>query len=134
MQECTMKRSQLICAVNMFIGNFGSIPNQILCYLFRYYCCTLYGSQLWGCSSEGFNRCTVEWNKAIKRALHVPYRTHRWLLGPLRGHANITEQLHIKTLRLIDNSINHDNPIVQMFRDAKMFTVTNGCEHCISQI
>ena len=108
MKYCTMKRSLFICAVNMFIGNFGSIPNQILCYLFGYYCCTFYGSQLWGCSSEGFDRCTVEWNKAIRRVLHVPYRTHRGLLGP---HANITEQLHIKTLRFIDNLINHDNPI-----------------------
>ena len=34
MKDFTMKRSQFICAVNMFIGNFGSIPNQILCYLF----------------------------------------------------------------------------------------------------
>ena len=65
---------------------------------------------MWGCSSEGFDRCTVEWNKTIRRVLHVPYRIHRWLLGPLSGHANITEQLHIKSLRLIDNSINHDNP------------------------
>ena len=87
--------------------------NMLLCQLFTTYCCSFYGSQLWGANTDGFKRCTTEWNKAIRQILHVPYRTHRWLLGPLSGQTNIVEQLHTKTFCFLYSAMTHSNTIVR---------------------
>ena len=99
-KDCIYKRSQFIGSVNKLLGNYEHIPNDVLCRLFSIYC-SFYGSQLWGCASEGFSRCVTEWNKAVRRVLHVSNCTHRWMLGPLSGQVNITEQLHVMTIQSI---------------------------------
>ena len=86
---------------------------KLLCQLFTTYCCSFYGSQLWGANTAGFKRCTTESNKAIRRIVHVPYRTHRWLLGPLSGQTNIVEQLYTKTFRFLYSAMTHSNTIVR---------------------
>ena len=50
-------------------------------------------------------------------------------LVPFSGNANITEQLHIMTLRLIDNSTNHDNHIVHVISTflIQAFFLTLSC-------
>ena len=68
---------------------------------------------MWGANTAGFKRCTTEWNKAIRQILHVPYRTDRWLLGPLSGQTNIVEQLHTKTFRFLHSAMTHSNTIVR---------------------
>ena len=57
--DCILKRSQFTGAVNKLIGNFGHVPTQLLCQLFTTYCCSFYGSQLWGANNVGFKRCTT---------------------------------------------------------------------------
>ena len=46
--DCILKRSQFIGAVNKLIGNFGHVPTQLSCQLYTTYCCSFNGSQLWG--------------------------------------------------------------------------------------
>lgn len=113
-KDCILKRSQFIGSVNKMMGNYGHVPLDMLCSLFRTYCCSLYGSELWGCNSDGFMKCVIAWNKAMRRILHVPKCTHRWLLGPLSGQINIVEHLHVKTLRYINICIRHENPVVRL--------------------
>ena len=120
-KDCIYKRSQFIGSVNKLLGNYEHIPNDVLCRLFSIYC-SFYGSQLWGCASEGFSRYVTEWNKAVRRVLHVSNCTHRWMLGPLSGQVNITEQLHVMTTKQIHNSIVHCNSIVRL--------VANRALHC----
>ena len=112
--DCALKRSQFISFVNKMIGNYRNVHTDILCRLFGTYCCSFYGSELWGCNSTGFSRIVTEWHKAVRRVIQLPYCTHRWLLGPLSGQCNIIEQLHCKTVRFIVRGINHTNPIVKL--------------------
>ena len=89
--DCALKRSQFISFVNKMIGNYRNVHTDILCRLFCTYCCSFYGSELWGCNSTGFSRIVTEWHKAYRRVIQLPYCTHRWLLGPLSGQRNILE-------------------------------------------
>ena len=50
----------------------------------------------------------------MRRVLHVPYQTHRWLLGPLGQQRNIREQLHLKLLRHLTDALNHSSTIVSL--------------------
>ena len=112
--DCALKRSQFISFVNKMIGNYRNVHTDILCRLFGTYCCSFYGSELWGCNSTGFSRIVTEWHKAVRRVIQLPYCTHLWLLGPLSGQCNIIEQLYCKTVRFIVHGMNHTNPIVKL--------------------
>ncbi len=93
-------------------GSYGSLQSSILCKLFKSYCCSFYGSQLWTLDSSGFKSCCTQWNKAIRKILHVPYQTHTWLLGPLSDQYHISVQLYVKTLRFIYSLFNSSNSTV----------------------
>ena len=112
-RDCARKRSFFIGSVNKLLGSYGKIQSNVLCKLFQIYCCSFYGSELWCCNSYGFNRCVIEWNKAMRRILRIPYRSHRWLLAQLGQQKNLREHLHIKLLRYITYALNHCNPIVK---------------------
>ena len=116
-RDCARKRSFFIGSVNKLLGSYGKIQSNVLCKLFQIYCCSFYGSELWCCNSYGFNRCVIEWNKAMRRILRIPYRSHRWLLAQLGQQKNLREHLHIQFLRYITYALNHCNPIVKKFSE-----------------
>ena len=76
------------------LGNFvtSHITDERDCKMFQTYCCSFYGSELWVCNSNGFNRCITEWNKALRRIMRIPYgsfhvnSTNLWMFfhGPPR--------------------------------------------------
>ena len=113
--DCDIKRHVFNGAVNKLIGNYGALAPDILCKLFSSYCCSFYGSQLWDLNSIGFHSCCVQWNKAVRRILNLPYRSHTWLLGPMVGQAHISAQLAVKTLRFINSIVTSSNSIVSYF-------------------
>ena len=53
----------------------------VLCKLFKIYCCSFYGSQMWKINSLYFKIVSISWNKAIHRIVNDPYTTHTWMLG-----------------------------------------------------
>ena len=71
-------KAQFISSVNnMMLSNCRNVQVNILCHLFSIHCRSCYGSELWGCSSNGFMRNNTEWNKAARRVLKVPiYYAH----------------------------------------------------------
>jgi hypothetical protein len=87
--DCNRKNSAFVGSINKLLSNFYMVQPEILCNLFKLYCCSLYGAQLWYFNSAGFEKCCFYWNKAIRKIFKLPYQTHRWMLGPL------SNQLHI---------------------------------------
>jgi len=112
--DCEAKRHAFNASVNTLLGNYGGVQSEILCRLFRNFCCSFYGSQLWDLQSSGFHSCCVQWNKAVRRLLRLPYRTHTWLLGPLIEQPHIRTQLAVKTLRFVDRMINSPNNVISV--------------------
>ncbi len=110
--DCSLKRSIFNGSVNKLFGSYGGLQRPVLCKLFKSYCCAFYGSQLWTLDSNGFRSCCVQWNKAVRKVLRLPYRTHTWLLGPLMDQCHISIQLYVKSLRFIYSMINSENDTV----------------------
>ena len=53
-----------------------------------------------GCGC-GFNKCVIGWNKAMRRILRIPHRSHRWLLAQLEQQKDLREHLHKKWLHYL---------------------------------
>lgn len=110
--DCSLKISSFNGSVNKLLGNYGGLQTHVLVKLFNSYCCSFYGSQMWTMNSPGFKRCCIQWNKAVRRILNLPYRTHTWLLGPLMRQRHIRFQFQIKFLRFIHQMLNSTNNVV----------------------
>ena len=75
---------------------------SVLVPLFKTYCCTFYGSQMWQVNSQYINSVCTTWNKGVRRIFNLPHDAHTWLLGPLLKQNHIKKQdftlsiLHVK--------------------------------------
>jgi hypothetical protein len=91
--DCAAKLSAFYGSVNKLVGLYGGLDGSTLCKFFNSFCCSFYGSSLWPFNASSFDNICVQWNKAVRRILNLPYRTHTWLLGPLLGTRHISHQL-----------------------------------------
>jgi hypothetical protein len=110
--DCKSKCGAFIGSVNKLLGNFATLQPTILYNLFNSYCCSFYGSQLWTFNSPGFMKCCTNWNKATRRILCLPNRTHTWMLGPVSNQLHISIQLFIRCLKFIYCLLQSENEIV----------------------
>ena len=69
--------------VNKLCANFGCLQMSVLVRLFKTYCCTFYGSQMWQINSQAINSVCTSWNKGGRCILNLPHDAYTWLLGPL---------------------------------------------------
>ena len=87
--------------VNKLCANFGSLQMSVLVRLFKTYCCTCYGSQMWSVNSQSINSVCTSWNKGVRRILNLPHDAHTWVLGLL------LKRNHIKTSLLLELYVFH---------------------------
>ena len=85
--------------VNKLISKFGHLQPKVLLNLFNTYCCSFYGSSIWGLHSNGFNSCVTAWNIGVRKILGLPYTTHTWMLGPLTNSVHMKYKLYIRDLK-----------------------------------
>ena len=69
---------------------------SVLVRLFKNYCCTFFGSQMWQINSQSINSVCTSWYKGVRRFLNLP-DAHTWLLSPLMKQNHIKKQFIVRT-------------------------------------
>ena len=110
-----MKCSSFIGYVNKLKANFGYLQPFVLGNLFKTFCCSFYGSPLWGFNSLSFKKICTTWNIGVQFNFKLPYRAPTSFLGPLLQQPHISEQLFIRSAQFLYNKYNSCNGIVQAF-------------------
>ena len=95
------------------MANYSSLQPTVLINLFMSYCCSLYGSPLWKFNYTGLEKCCITWNIAVRKLLHLPFKTHTWILGPLIGQRHISTQLPFRNFCFLLDAFNSNNHIVK---------------------
>ena len=80
--------------------------------LFKLYCCSFYGSQMWRLGSVYFNKVCTAWNIAVREICNLPHTTHRWFLGLLMNQPHISYQFPKRCIRFLHNMKTSQNEIV----------------------
>ena len=111
--DCDMKCSSFIGYVNKLKANYGYLQPFVLGNLFKTFCCSFYGSPLWGFNSLSFKKICTTWNIGVRSIFNLPYRAHTYFLGPLLQQPHISEQLYIRSAQFLYNMYNSHNSIVQ---------------------
>ena len=102
--------------VSILVAFFGKAFVSSRYNLFRSYCMSLYGSQLWDFSLKGIEKVFIAWRKAIRFVWRLPWRTHCNLLPLISNDDSIELQVYtircfIKFIYNVDNS---DNKVVRI--------------------
>ena len=124
--DCNAKKSLFIAYFNKMMANYSSLQPTVLFNLFKSYCCSFYGSPLWKFNSTGFEKCCKAWNIAVRKLLHLPFKTHTWILGPLIGQMRISTQLQFRNFCFLLDVFNSNNHIVKSCMRAALYNA-NTC-------
>ena len=103
------------------MANYSSLQPTVLINLFRSYCCSFYGSPLWKFNSTGFEKCCKAWNIAVRKLLHLPFKTHTWILGRLIEQRHISTQLQFRIFCFLLDAFNSNNHIVKSCMQAALY-------------
>jgi hypothetical protein len=122
--DCAAKLSAFYGSVNKLIGLYGGLEGPVMCKLFNSFCCSFHGSQLWPINSQPFLNVCTQWNKAVRRVLKLPNKTHTWLLGPLLGTQHISHQLKCRFLKFFHSMSTCTNNLVNMLHRISVNTCT----------
>ena len=103
----TKHRDFFVC-VNSLMGNFQSLPSNILYTLFVHYCMSFYGSQAWNlrCKDKAFNR-------GLRTVWKLPYNTHTKLVLALSKCFPLAIQLARRFLKMFICMSGSDNVLVR---------------------
>ena len=82
---------------------FSSVHSTLKCQLLQTYCCSFYGCQTWDLVGRSVRAMNTEWNKAVRRTLLVPYKTHTCLLPHLVLGRSFTDQHKSRVSNFLDS-------------------------------
>jgi hypothetical protein len=82
--------------------------------LFKSFCMSVYGCQLWDFSSNMVNQFFTAWRKCIRRIWDLPYRCHSNLLSFICDDLPVDLQLHKRFLKFIWKAYNSENMCSQV--------------------
>ena len=116
--------------LNLLLQQFSHADYHIKYNLFKCYCTSAYGSQLWNFSSNDVKQFYIAWRKCVRRIFDVPNNTHCSLLPYLCQDDNIDVQLHRRFLKFIHKALNSTNVLVS--NACKLVLNGSGSDVCHS--
>ena len=81
-------------------------------FLFQNYCCSWYGCQSWDLYGPDVDRMQIEWNKAVRRVLRIPYQTHTNLLPLLIKADTFLVQFRRRIAKFVNSFLVAENDYV----------------------
>ena len=98
---------------NCMIAKFSKADPFVRHKLFKCYCVSLYGCQLWDLTLPELEHVCVAWRKCVRKVMCLPYRTHNALLPFICDDISIIEQIHSQFISFITSLLSTGNHCLQ---------------------
>ena len=112
-EDINMKKYTFISQVNTLNSKFSTVHSSLRGRLLQTYCGSWYGCQTWDLASGSADCMNIEWNKAVRRTLNIPYRTRTSLLPFLIHGKSFKAQHRSRVSKFLDSFNNSSNSRVQ---------------------
>ena len=99
---------------NLLMSQFSKTNIDIKYRLFKSYCMSVYGSQLWDFSNKYCDRFYVAWRKCIRRLLGIPYNSHTRLLHLICSDIPVELQLQVRFVNFVKSCANSQSDCVHI--------------------
>ena len=100
--------------LNLLLRKFSKADCDVRYKLYKLFCVSAYGCQLWDFESPKVCNFFTAWRKAVRRIYELSPRTHSNLLPYICCDKNIDVQLHQRFIRFICNALDSDNKCVAL--------------------
>jgi len=94
--------------------------------LFRTYCSSMYGCQLWSLDDSSVNDLCTAWRKGLRRISSVPYNTHGNILYGLSGDLPIYDEICKRSLHFIATCLHCSCDLIVFFVACHGITCARG--------
>ena len=91
-EDINLKKGVFISQINKLNCKFQTVHSTLRGRLLQTYCCSWYGCQNWDLAGRSVESMNIEWNKAIRRTLNLPYTTRTCLLPLLVNGKSFASQ------------------------------------------
>lgn len=108
-RRITKAINELYISCNKISSEFSCMDIETRYFLFKTYCHTFYGSQLFDYSRDSIEALFTAWRKCVRNLLGLPYRTHCALIPGIIDDPNISNQLHKRVLRFVISCFKSNN-------------------------
>ena len=122
--DIKFKKGVFISQVNKLNAKFPFVSSVVKGHLLQTYCCAWYGSQTWDLVGNGVNKMNVEWNKAVRRTLNLPYCTHRRLLPLIVNGKSFINQHFNRIEKYINEFRSSNNDHISFIAETAKMRVT----------
>ena len=100
--------------VNVLLSQFPKVNLNTKYKLFKTFCMSVYGSQLWDFESKACEKFYTAWRKCVRRLLNLPYKTHCSLLHLICDDLSVNVQLYIRCINFVKTCVNSKMASVKM--------------------
>ena len=98
---------------NLLLAQFSHVSVDIKYTLFKSFCLSMYGSQLWNFESELCEKFYVAWRKCVRRLFKLPQRAHCDLLHHICEDIPIEAQLHCRFGNFLNSCLQSKNDLIK---------------------
>ena len=114
------KKGVFISQVNKLNYKFDTVSSSLRGKLFQTYCCSWYGCQTWELNTNIVGPMQIEWNKAIRKIIRLPYETHRNLLPLVINGASFSDQHVSRIKKFVSSFLNSKNHKIRFIGEMAM--------------
>jgi hypothetical protein len=107
------RRNSFIGQANNVLCCFSKVDLLIKLRLFKSYCSTAYGCELWALDNNGIDEFSIAWRKGLRRLLNLPHNTHSHLLPLLTGTVPSFDELCKRSARFITSCLLSPSQLVR---------------------
>ena len=75
-EDIICKQNDFTFQFNYFTSRFRNVSISLKIHLFKNFCYSFFGSQLWDLQHRSISQFDILWRKAVRRLWHIPYTTH----------------------------------------------------------
>lgn len=105
--------SDFIGQVNNTVCFFRKLRSFVQNNLFRSYCTSYYGCELWRLSNRNIDNLCVAWRKSLRRIWHLPQHTHCYFLPIIGQCLPIYDEICRRSINFVRSCIAHESPVIR---------------------
>jgi hypothetical protein len=100
-EDILFRRNCFVGQVNNVSCYFRNLDLAVKLKLFKSFCSSIYGCELWALEGCFINDFCTAWRKALRRMMDLPYNSHSFLLPFLSDTLPIIDEIYKRSARFI---------------------------------
>ena len=126
-EDINSKRNSLISQINALLCYFGSLDSVVKSKLFKAYCSSMYGCELWSLEHEMIQQYCIAWRKGQRRVWDLPCNTHNDLLPIVCNCLPVFDEICRRSILFIHKCMSHESDLIRfVLRHGILFARTRS--------